>query len=199
MLTNPVDILTAYYPDTVTLGNQARLLEVTSGAGAMSRAGRTAPPGAFLEMTGDVDAHYEDFTSGLRNFVAARRSATSEMTGGGSTLVGGWFGGTGADPSAIVLGIDWLVGGDGNETLQTDLDEDSLKSLIVDAPNTETLLIAEKVETDPSWTQKDTASRPSDRGILSLIVDNNDIEGSEDSDYGHSKPHTSSSLNSLEY
>jgi len=63
-------------------------------------------------MTGGADTHYEDFTSGLRDFVAARRLAAAATTGGGSTLVGGWFGGAGADPSAVVLGIDWLAGDD---------------------------------------------------------------------------------------
>lgn len=105
--TRPEDLLVAYAPSTVTLGDQSHLLEISGGG----------PPGAFPERGGDADTYYEDFTSGLRDYVAARMAANAtEM--GGPTLVGGWFGGAGADPSAVVMGIDWLTVGGADETLK---------------------------------------------------------------------------------
>ena len=106
-LTRPEDLLAAYAPGTVTLGDQSRLLEISTGG----------PPGAFPERGGDADTYYEDFTSGLRDYVAARMS-TNATELGGPTLVGGWFGGAGADPSAIVMGIDWLTVGGADETFK---------------------------------------------------------------------------------
>jgi len=96
----PEDILVAYDPDTVSVGNQADPLEVHGGRRA------------FREMTGGADTYHEDFTSGLRDFVTARAAAGGDAATGGSTLVGGWFGGAGADPSALVMGLDWLADGD---------------------------------------------------------------------------------------
>ena len=106
-LTRPEDLLVAYAPGTVTLGDQSRLLEISGGG----------PPGAFPERGGDVDTYYEDFTSGLRDYVAARMS-TNATENDGPTLVGGWFGGAGADPSAVVVGIDWLTVGGADETFK---------------------------------------------------------------------------------
>ena len=97
-LARPEDILVAYDPVTVSVGNQADPLEVHGGRRA------------FREMTGGADTYHEDFTSGLRDFVAARQAAGGfDDTTGGSTHVGGWFGGAGADPSALVVGLDWLA------------------------------------------------------------------------------------------
>lgn len=119
----PEDILVAYDPDGVTLGDQAAPLEVRGGSEAKD---------PFPEMTGGADTYYADFTTGLRDFVAARqRAAPAALAGidGGDaadsdpTLVSGWFGGAGADPSAIVLGVDWLadtVTGDGDGIVTSD-------------------------------------------------------------------------------
>jgi hypothetical protein len=96
----PEDILLAYNPDTVSIGNQASPLEVHGGRRS------------FHEMTGGADTYHEDFTSGLRDFVTARAAASGGGTDSldrGSTLIGGWFGGAGADPSALVMGLDWLA------------------------------------------------------------------------------------------
>ena len=54
------DILVAYNPGVVEVGTQAGLLEVRS---------------EFPEMRGGADTHYEDFTSGLREFVETRMAA----------------------------------------------------------------------------------------------------------------------------
>lgn len=95
----------AYHPDTGSVGNQADPLEVHGGRRA------------FREMTGGADTYHEDFTSGLRDFVAARRAAGGfDDPTGGSTLVGGWFGGAGADPSALVVGLDWLAENCGDDS-----------------------------------------------------------------------------------
>ncbi|GFR88935.1 hypothetical protein ElyMa_002530100 [Elysia marginata] len=99
----PEDIFVAYDPNTV--GNQTAPLE--------SRR-------AFCEMTGGADTYYEDFMSGLRDFVAARQAAeesSNNVSSEGSTLVGGWFTGAGADPSALVLGLNWLA--EGGEPVDT--------------------------------------------------------------------------------
>jgi hypothetical protein len=133
-LARPEDILVAYDPDTVSVGNQADPLEVHGGRGA------------FREMTGGADTYHEDFTSGLRDFVAARQAAGGfDDPTGGSTLVGGWFGGAGADPSALVVGLDWLAenrgddsaaedsGGEGSAAEDGD-DEGGLLSHVVSAP-----------------------------------------------------------------
>jgi hypothetical protein len=84
--TSPNDLLIAYDPGSLPSG-QSSPLEVLSS-------------GPFGEMTGGADTHFEDFTSGLRAYVESQREA-------GSAMGGTWFGGSGANPSGIVLGLDW--------------------------------------------------------------------------------------------
>lgn len=84
----PDKILLAYDSGLVTMGDQAHPLELRN-----ERVG-----GAYSELSGDADTYYEDFTSGLREYVATRGAADG----------GGFFGGRGADPSALVLGVDFI-------------------------------------------------------------------------------------------
>lgn len=139
----PLDIMVGYDPGVVSLRDQAHPLEVRSPAG-------------YPEMTGGADTYYEDFTSGLRDFVAARAGAAEAADG--PTLVGGWFGGGGADPSALVLGVDWLA----DEGLADEGPAD-------EAP-------------------PDRASAPNDGGLLSFVVDSSDTGEPEPPDNGRAEP-----------
>lgn len=80
-LATPTDVLLGYDPGLVTRGDQAAPLEVRRVS--------------FAEMTGGADTQYEDFMSGLRDFVAARASFGGAARGG-------------ADPSALVFGVDFV-------------------------------------------------------------------------------------------
>lgn len=144
----PLDIMVGYDPGVVSLRDQAHPLEVQSPAG-------------YPEMTGGADTYYEDFTSGLRDFVAARAGAAEAADG--PTLVGGWFGGGGADPSALVLGVDWLA------------DEGLADEGPADEPQ-------RSREAPP-----DRASAPNDGGLLSFVVDSSDTGEPEPPDNGRAE------------
>ncbi len=114
----PEELLVAYSPGVVTLGDQARPLEVVEVGG------RNGPAGGYPERTGGADEYYEDFTSGLRDYVTGLLAAGSADPGvNGPTLVGGWFGGGGADPSALVLDVDWFAPSGGGGTTAPDSDD----------------------------------------------------------------------------
>lgn len=100
------DILLAYAPGVTSFGDQAYPLEAVGGG----------------------DTYDEDFTSSLRDFVAAR-SAAEKNIDSDPTLVGGWFGGAGADPSAIILEADWL-----NPPEEDDDDAEGGEEEVVDSP-----------------------------------------------------------------
>ena len=79
------EVLTAYYPDTVTHGTQALPHEVGDG-----RPGGPAPPGP-VPRHGGADTLFEDFTSDLREFTHppgrgddGQRRERPDSVGGGS-------------------------------------------------------------------------------------------------------------------
>ena len=104
MTTTASAVFVGYNPDVTTFNQQAAPLEVHSG----SAFPEMLAGGAFPEMLGGADdTHYEDLATGLRAFVEVTSGGGYSYSGSGSTLVGGWFGGTGADPTALVVDSGW--------------------------------------------------------------------------------------------
>jgi hypothetical protein len=99
----PQDVLLAYQPGRFEgEDEQAYPFEITGGA-------------PYSELSGEPDEHYDDFSEALRGYLAAY--------GDGDYMGGrGLYGGRGADPSALVLGVDFEGdsassegGGDGDD------------------------------------------------------------------------------------
>ena len=132
----PEDILVAYDPDTVTNGDQASLLEV-----------HRVP---FKEMTGGADTYYSDFTAGLHEFVAARLGKTMTSFEGG------------ADPSAVVLGIDFAEE-------PTTPERGNLSDLIISAESLPISTRQDKGRTEPPHDPK--SAHPN-----AAIIDNDRID-----------------------
>jgi hypothetical protein len=151
-LARPEDILVAYDTGVVSLNDLALPLEVTGGNS----------PGAFPEITGGSDSNYDDFTSSLREFVEARRVIGSGEDGG-PTMVGGWFGGTGADPSAVVLGIDWLSEKSGGQSLEDPGGSESVNLL--------DMVVVKSDTTDSDEPEIGSGTGSDVGGLLSYVVD----------------------------
>ena len=85
----PQDVLLAYQPGRFEgEDDQAYPFEIQGGASY------------YHELSGEPDDHYDDFSDALRGYLAAY--GDGDYTGGR-----GLYGGRGADPSALVMGVDF--------------------------------------------------------------------------------------------